>query len=155
VGRVWPRRGHCGPPLNSVVRTHPIGETPRQVRRALFLLWTAFILLVIESVAEIFAVDSLEFGLAEPVGWVLLFVANAVVIRYAAQRRRWARMVLLLFTSLSVVGVGAYVAFPEFAQDERWWSIAADMVITGMEVVALFWLFTGPSRAWYSRAVNA
>ena len=129
-----------------------IVETPLQVRRAIVLLWIAFALATIEALAQQALADGGDFGLGDALFAGVLVSINAASIYYAAWGKRWARGVLLAFTLLSVV---VYLAIPSAFENDPWWVTAMGVVGTSMEVVALFWLFTGASAAWFSKNAQA
>jgi hypothetical protein len=129
-----------------------IVEAPPQVRRAIVLLWTSFALATIEALTQQVPADRGDFGFADALFAGILFSINAAAIYYAARGKRWARGILLAFTLLSVV---VYLAIPSAFENDPWWATAMGVVGTSMEVVALFWLFTGASAAWFSKNAQA
>jgi hypothetical protein len=102
----------------------------------------------IEALAQQALVDRGDFGFADALFAGILLSLNAAAIYYSARGKRWARGVLLAFTALSVL---VYLAIPSVFENDPWWATATGLVSTSMEVVALFWLFTGASVAWFSK----
>jgi hypothetical protein len=116
------------------------------------LLWIAFATATIEALAQQATADGGDFGFGDALFAGILLSLNAAAIYYAGRGKRWARGVLLAFTLLSVV---AYLAFPSAFENDPWWATAIGVVATSMEAVALFWLFTGESAAWFSKKARA
>jgi hypothetical protein len=93
-------------------------------------------------------------GLAEEpeLEWPLLgmyfgtFVLLGIPIYFVWRRRNWARIVLLLLT---IAGVAATFWFPPEGASFSEWSV--EIALTGAELLALYWLFTGPGAAWFSK----
>jgi hypothetical protein len=63
VGRVWPRLGHCGRPLNLVVRGHPLAAA---ITRRMSAVATIGVVLAVVSWIVIFAAATLALG--DPLG---------------------------------------------------------------------------------------
>jgi RsiW-degrading membrane proteinase PrsW (M82 family) len=76
---------------------------------------------------------------------LLVLVAYCVALVFAARRRNWARQLLLLFVVLTVAVV---VLLPP-ETPEPWWVLASTALSTILEVVAMFWLFSGSGAQWY------
>lgn len=81
----------------------------------------------------------------------LVFVAAyCLLIHFAARRRNWARVILLVQGVLTVLVV---LTLP-FTYAEPLWDEVVALLFTVAEVVALYWLFTGAGAEWY-RTRNA
>ena len=80
------------------------------------------------------------------------FIFPAWLIFLAGRRRNWARIGLLLLT---VAGLAAEIAFPGDWANEPPWSIAVTIIVTAMDIIALYWLFTGPGAAWFRHRGSA
>src|SRR5450631_2307885 len=102
-------------------------EAPPQVRRAIVLLWIAFAMATIEALAQQALADGSDFGFGDALFAGFLVSINAAAIYYAARGKRWARGVLLAFTSLSVV---VYLAIPSVFENDPWWATAIGVVAT-------------------------
>src|SRR5258706_5257469 len=134
-------------PLNLIVRTLPSVDMPAQVRKAVMLLWVTLLISIIATPLEIDWAASSD----EP-AWLfwLLFVVgysiSAIPIVFVARRRNWARIVLLLLTIAALCAM-VYV----WPYTDSWWSQASDMAIFALDIVALYWLFTGSGAAWFAK----
>ncbi len=122
---------------------------PPQVRRAVILLW---ITLVAAIASMVFAFDVATFAEPEMASflWPFLigtFILNVVLIYYISRRRNWARVVLLLLT----IGGIIVMLWPFDDVTVTWDSVVSDAAFTALDVIALYWLFTGPGAAWFAR----
>lgn len=120
-------------------------EAPPKVRRAIILLWAALAIGFVE-VVPLIATDS-EFGAFEATFVGLAFAVNACAIYFAARRRNWARIVILVFVAISV----SVFVMPDLLANDPWWSIVVAVIATLLEVIAVYWLFTGEGRHWYAK----
>ncbi|HET7732111.1 MAG TPA: hypothetical protein VFK48_18960 [Usitatibacter sp.] len=124
-------------------------EMPPQVRRAVILLWIA---LVAAIGSMVFAFDVAAFADPEMASFVWPFligtvILNAALIHYISRRRNWARVVLLVLT---IAGIAVMVwPFDDVAL--TWDSLVSDVAFTALDVIALYWLFTGPGAVWFAR----
>ena len=120
---------------------------PTQVRRAVILLW---ITLLISIAAMPFEFDWAAWK-DEPV-WLFCFMfivgygISALPIVFVARRRNWARIALLLLTILGLLGT-AYA----WSYIDSWWSLISDVAYLALDIVALYWLFTGSGAAWFAK----
>lgn len=123
---------------------------PPQVRRAVIVLWVA---LLASIGIMLVTLDPAELGVdAEmaPLFWpfaVGSYVVNVVLVYLTSRRRNWARIVLLVLT---VIGFALMVSpFNELPQS--WASWTTDILLAALDLVAMYWLFTGPGAAWFSK----
>lgn len=83
------------------------------------------------------------------VWWILvgtiLFAAG--LIYFISRRHNWARIVFLVLT---VIGIGMYLVLPPELSIEAAWSIAVIVGTTVMDVVAIYWLFSGSGAEWFT-----
>ena len=131
---------------------------PAQVRNAIRLLW---FLLAAGAVAMLVGYDSFaaemgsvvpasDFAIAAAVGIVVAFGGEGLLIVLISRRKNWARILQLLLT----LGGFASLLWPESYPDPVTWDLVVSNVgFTGLELLALYWLFTGPVRAWFGKAV--
>ena len=131
---------------------------PPQVRRAIWLLWFMLAVAAISMVVawESFAAElsAAEFKMyisttAAAATMAVIVALQALLIVFISRRHNWARIVLLI---LILVGCAAAL-WPEWYPDSMswdWW--VSNVAFTGLEFLALYWLFTGPARAWFTKA---
>ncbi len=122
---------------------------PPQVRQAITLLWTAQLLGVVDIVLTLMDPDldlAGHTGFFLVISVIVLFALYAALIIFAAKRKNWARITLLVLT---IVTTTAFVWMPSEALDP-WWTVALSWLISILEIVALFWMFTGAGARWYS-----
>ena len=124
-------------------------DRPVEVRRAVILLWVSLIGGFIASAGDFVSALAEE----SEVGWLFLgvfflggFLLMAIPILFVARRRNWARIVILVLT---IAGVAAEFWFPPEGASLREWIV--EIGLTSAELLALFWLFTGPGAVWFSR----
>jgi hypothetical protein len=125
--------------------------TPRQVIRAINLLWASFVLGLIETGLNL----TFDPKVADDVGpvlflTVLMTALYAFVILSASKRKNWARILLLI----GVLMTPAYLLYPWDLPDP-WWETALFAVSFAIEVIAMFWLFSGAGAIWYARKQDA
>jgi Na+/glutamate symporter len=133
-----------------------VEEAPRQVRSAVFLLWASLLLAVVEWFASQAGAEMPgEFDWVTPVVMAVFFAANGYLIHLASQRKNWARIVLLIFTVLSVVSLVLFLlVWPTDPENDPWWSTLLTSASFVADIVAMIWLFSGPASKWF-RAVEA
>lgn len=122
-------------------------EPPPQVRRAILFLWMSVALGFVEF---IFLVMNPDPDIADMLGFLMGFTlivlgAYCAAIVFAARGRNWARVFLLLFVVLTVAGI--IMLPPETPQP--WWVLVATTLSVVLEVLAMFWLFSGAGAQWY------
>jgi hypothetical protein len=142
------RNGRRRRPLSSIVRTHVILEAPTQVQRAVLLLWAAWGIGVISVAATMIGEAPGEF-------WVVMAIAfwlNASLIHRTSKRGRWARLILL---GLAIVTIAATVYPYDEPPNYTWWEWVEVVGVSILEIVALFWLFTGEGANWFARRAPA
>jgi peptidoglycan/LPS O-acetylase OafA/YrhL len=123
---------------------------PPQVRRAIVLLW---LLLIAAILAMLFAFDWTTIATDPEMAsfiWPFVigsFIVNAILIYFTGRRHNWARIILLLLT----VG-GLIVMVVPFDDEPRSWAAwAPDIGFAVLDLIAVYWLFTGAGAAWFSR----
>jgi len=124
-------------------------DAPIQVRRAIALLWTS---LVIGALMTIPAWEPFPEELKEFESWMwglafFSFGVPALLIFFVARRKNWARILMLLLT---LFGVASYLAFRSELGSEADWSVAATILVTMLDFVALYWLFSKPGTEWFA-----
>lgn len=126
-------------------------EAPAQVRRAVWLLWTSLVIGLLQVALEWEPVR-LEFEGWDGVMGIILtisFLVPAVLIVFISRGHRWARMATAIMT---LVGIAFYLAWPHEGAPEPWQSAVMTWVLSAMDVLALYWLFTGNGARWFSKA---
>jgi hypothetical protein len=123
-------------------------DTPPQVRQAIILLWITQLLVVIDAG---FSMLFPEPDMADDTGFlVLVFVIvlalYATMITFAARRKNWARIALL---GAAVVSAAGYFLLPSDTP-APWWTEANIWLSSILEMIALYWLFSGAGAQWYA-----
>ena len=124
-------------------------DTPPQVRKAIALLWMTQLLGAVDMVLTLMDPDpelAGDIGFFIVLSVIVLFALYATFITFAAKRKNWARITLLV---LAIVTTTAYVLMPSEPQDP-WWTAAISWLTAILEIVAMFWLFTGAGARWYA-----
>jgi len=120
---------------------------PAQVRRAVIVLWVSLLISLITMPIEM---DWTAWA-GEPV-WLIVAVfalgygISAIPIVFVARRHNWARIVLLLLT---VLGAGVTIYMWEYFESS--WQRTQDVAYLAIDIAAVYWLFTGPGAAWFSK----
>jgi len=122
-------------------------EMPAQVRKAVVLLWLSLLIAFVITPFEVDLADWKE----EPwwLPWALFgggFLVAALPIVFVARRHNCARIVLLLLTLATIASMIWLWNFVE-----SWWTVVSDVGFIALDVVALYWLFTGAGAAWFSK----
>lgn len=123
-------------------------DTPPQVRQAITLLWITQLLVVVDAGLTLMFPEP---DMADETAFlVVLFVVvlglYATLITFAARRKNWARITLLVF---AVINTGGYFLLPSEIPPP-WWTEANVWLSTILEIVALYWLFSGAGARWYT-----
>ena len=123
-------------------------DTPPQVRHAIVLFWITQLLVVIDAVLSMIYPEPDTAGDAAFVVLAFLVVLGlyATMITFAARRKNWARITLLVFTVITAAG---YFLLPS-ETPAPWWAEANIWLSFILEMVALYWLFTGAGARWYA-----
>lgn len=123
-------------------------DTPPQVRQAIILLWVTQLLVVIDAVLTMIYPEPDMSG--ETAFLVVVFVIvlglYATLITFAARRKNWARITLLV---IAVINTAGYSLLPS-ETPAPWWTEANFWLNSIMEAVAMFWLFSGAGARWYA-----
>lgn len=125
-------------------------DMPLQVRRAVNLLWFLMFAAIVAMLFE-FDATTLEAG-SEFASflWPFLigtFIFNALLIFCISRQHNWARIVLLLFTMAGAIMMFWPGLELESVSWDRW---VSDIAFTVLDLIALYWLFTGPGAKWFS-----
>ena len=121
-------------------------DTPTTVRRAVYLLWTSLIIGLVTSAPEFLNSGPEESAV---VTWMLLafsFGVPALFIYLISRGYNWARIVTLLLT---IGGIVFVLWWPYDVEPEPLWSTVLTVLITAMDLAAIYLLFTGPSAQWF------
>ena len=139
------------------MRTNSIGTTPvqptarpRQVKLAVCLLWLAVLLggaYVYVLIDQIPAAASVG---AVVCNQVTLLAVVAIGITFVASGRNWARIAMLAYTALSVLGLAFVPNLSTRALD-----YGLQVVGTLLYVVAMYLVFLTPGRLWFRRSHEA
>lgn len=123
-------------------------DTPPQVRQAIILLWITQLLVVVDAgLTLMFPEPDMagETGFLVIVFLVLLGL-YATLISFAARRKNWARITLLV---IAVINTAGYFLLPS-ETPAPWWTEANFWLSSILEVVAMYWLFSGAGAQWYA-----
>jgi hypothetical protein len=128
-------------------------DTPPQVRQAIVLLWITQILVVIDAGLTLIFPEPDTAGETGFLVLVFLIILGlyATLITFAARRKNWARITLLVFAVISIAG---YFLLPS-ETPAPWWTEANILLSSILEIVALYWLFTGAGARWYASKAAA
>lgn len=126
-------------------------DAPVQVRRAVALMWASIGIGILFTIPALEPIDpeAEEFEAAMWAVMTISFLIPAVLVVFVSRRKNWARIAMLILT---IVGIASYLAFPSEMTAEPMWSIASTILVTVLDVVALFWLFSGPGAKWFRSA---
>ena len=129
-------------------------KAPTQVQRAIVLLWASFALGTLDTVLNWEPLDPTLGEFEVIMGAILVgsVLFAAVLIYFVSRRHNWARILSLVLT---VIGLAMYVVYPPELSIEPVWSIVVTVGITVMDVVAIYWLFSGSGAKWYSSPKTA
>ena len=75
------------------------------------------------------------------------FGVPVVLILFVSRGKNWARILMLLLT---MFGIACYLAFAPAPGSEPVWAVAANVLVTVLDVVALYWLFSKPGSEWFA-----
>jgi hypothetical protein len=78
---------------------------------------------------------------------IISFLIPAVLILFIARRKNWARIAQL---ALVAIGLAMYFVYPPEMSSESLWDDLSSVLITFLDLVALYWLFFGPGRVWFA-----
>jgi hypothetical protein len=128
-------------------------DAPREVKTAILLSW---VVLVLDSVNNIYThvtraepTDGQLFNAILAVVTLSSIAITALFIVFAARRRNWARIALLIWT----VGSWCFWFFwPPLVADYSWWKWLFAGALVLSELIVLVLLFRGKGRQWYSAA---
>ena len=118
------------------------------------MLWASFALGTLDTVLNWEPLDPTLGEFEVIVGAILVgsVLFAAVLIYFVSRRHNWARILSLVLT---VIGLATYVVYPPELSIEPVWSIVVIVGITVMDVVAIYWLFSGSGAKWYSSPKTA
>lgn len=129
-------------------------EAPAQVKRAVTLLSVSLALGILDSVLGAEPLEP-EDAKWEAIIWLItggVFLLVAALIFFIYRGQNWARITYLMLTVLTLI---AYGAFPLDMQDISWWSLSLTGLTTVLDLIALYWLFSGSGSRWYSAKAAA
>jgi hypothetical protein len=128
-------------------------DAPREVKAAIFLSWTV---VFIETAERLWRIsinpDATTFSRLRLVLTGVTLSSTALValfICFAARRRNWGRIGLLVCT------LGAWCLWLYWSQtvaEYLWWQWLVYGTFTAMELAALILLFYGQGALWYRSA---
>ena len=118
------------------------------------MLWASFALGTLDTVLNWEPLDPTLGEFEVIMGAILVgsVLFEAVPIYFVSRRHNWARILSLVLT---VIGLATYVVYPPELSIEPVWSIVVIVGITVMDVVAIYWLFSGCGAKWYSSPKTA
>lgn len=123
-------------------------DAPSRVRHAVILLWMTNVVSAAYPAIQLVNPDPEAAEFAEIFGWLVVGVllAYGALIYLVSRGRSWARYVLLTW---SIGGIAIVLAEPP-GQPLRWWDGLLEWGLPGVELLALYWLFTGPATPWFA-----
>lgn len=121
-------------------------DTPTTVRRAVYLLWASLIIGLLTSAPEFVKAGPDESAIATGIILAFSFGLPGLIILFIQRGHNWARIVMLLMT---IAGLTFVLWWPFEGEPEPLWSTALNVVITAMDIAAIYLLFTAPSNQWF------
>ena len=139
------------PPKSEVRDLAPdraIAERPRQVLYAVLLLWVSLVLGIPSAIHE-YQKAVTEGTWPFLLVFMLFMYAFGVCLNiFAARGHNWARITLLVFSSVAIVSFVALIE--EYLQDPVGY-LALNIITLVMDAVALYLLFSRPGALWFRR----
>lgn len=126
----------------------PQPNTPPQVRQAIILLWITQLLVVVDAGLTLLFPEPDVAGETGFLIIVFLIVLGlyATMITFASKRKNWARIALLISAVITTTG---FFLLPSETPDP-WWTEANFWISSILEMIALYWLFSGAGAQWYA-----
>ena len=124
----------------------PIAERPRQVLYAVVLLWISLLLGMPTAYYEHQKAATDESGLFVLILMAVVYAFEACLNVFAARGHNWARIVLLIFSTIAAVSF--LVTIKEYLEDPVVY-FALDASTLVMDAVALYLLFSRPGALWF------
>jgi len=129
-------------------------QRPTRVTHALWLLWGSLAIAVVDATVTLtsFAEDAETLG--PPRSFAVVFAVFVLVLAWITwnigRGRNWARTTLLVLTVVSVLLSIFQGPLPEQTSLDR----ILEWAIIAVEVMAVYLLFTAPSRPWFRSALD-
>jgi hypothetical protein len=128
-------------------------NAPREVKIAIILSWSVLAIETAERLWRISVDPDARTFTRIGIIWTAVTLFSAVIVAlavfFAARRRNWARVTLLVLT------LGAWCLWflwPNTVAEYAWWQWLANGTLTAMELAALVLLFYGKGALWYRSA---
>jgi hypothetical protein len=125
-----------------------IAERPRQVLYAVVLLWVSLVLGMPTAYHEHQKAATDESASFVLIVMAVVYAFEACLNVFAARGYNWARIVLLIFSSIAAVSFLATIK--EYLEDPVVY-FALDASTLVMDAVALYLLFSKPGALWFRR----
>lgn len=128
---------------------------PAQVSRAVTLLWLALVLGLLSAIPIYLEPMPPESEVPAWSLWVLLALVTAfwALLTYLISRgHNWARITTLVLTIASVAGHVSTLTDSQARGLLSAYIVVADILLTIMTLLALYWLFTGSGAAWFRQS---
>ena len=140
----------CGRSTRSLERTKVLRDAPHQVRNAVRLLWASLFIGTAFAIVEWEPFPpELESYRGEM--WLILafsVIVPALLIWFISRRHNWARILTILLT---IGGIALSLWWANEMPAEPWWSVAVTVIVTGMDLIAIYWLFSGSGAQWFAQ----
>jgi len=131
-------------------------DSPREVKIAIALSWTALVIEVADRWWRLSnSSDAYTFARLRLV-WAMAILSSTVLVAllifFTSRRHNWARVALLLFT---FGGWCLWFFWMREVAEYAWWQWLTLGTATVMELGGLVLLFSGKGAAWYHAAPSA
>lgn len=138
--------------VSDVETREPPAERPWQVRRAMTCLWVAFGINIANSLWTLMVQPTSQMALSNPVFlasiYALGFLLAAWIYSSAGKGRNWARIIVLIFSALSLIGL-PFVAYQLNAGAATVMAAIVALVIACLKAYLAYLLLTSAAREWY------
>lgn len=128
-----------------------IETKPKEVHRAVWLLWLCIPIWIPASIYEYFRA-SVDARSAVAVGLALVVLVFLVLLYFINRGHNWARIAFLVITLLSFVA-----ALGQFAElkDYSLVYLGLNIVLLLIDALVIYLLFTRPGSLWFKRVSGA
>ena len=130
----------------------PPGARPWQVGRAMACLWVAFGINIANSLWTLLVQPPPQVALMNPIFLAIMYALGFLLAAWiyfsAGKGRNWARIIVLIFSALSLLGL-PFVAYQVNAGAATLVAAIAAVVIACLKAYLAYLLLTSEAREWY------
>ncbi len=124
-------------------------EKPKAVKTAVNALWASLAVGLVKALLDFAHISAMAPAAFIIIVWVTTIAFIAFLIAKISAGRNWARIVLLILFALGILPA-LYIMSAEFARVPVMGALS--LLQMGMQVYALFLLFTQPGSVWFRKA---